>query len=501
MSETLPELPARTRQSQRPLRRMIAGYLPGTMIPALTSFGAVLVFTRLLSPAQYGRYGLAFTILLLGQSSLFYAISMAIVRFHPGAARRGAEPDLVRTAFIGVAFIGAVAAAVMILALLTIPFPPKLVPVLWLAVPLLLLRATIATGQAVRRSRDEAPLYCLVEGGQALIGFAVGIGLVILRGPSATSVMLGLLAGAAAGLSVSVGGMWREFRLGRLDRALLHEARIFSAPLALTYMVLSALQYGDRFLVGGVAGAQALGIYVVAWTLVERPTTLLSLMVTTATFPRAVFTLEHEGREAARHQAGINGILLLAVAAPSCIGLMLIAPQLAQVMVGPRFRDGLADLLPIISAVALMRAVSGHVIDHAYHLARRSDLMLFAYGPFAILNLAIDALIIPRYGIIGAAWVALGCVTLQCAASAFIARRVFPLWLPVADLARIGIALIPMVLLARIVAIVNPWLHLAVMIGAGATSYAAILVTLDLGGVRAVLFGRRCRAHAGVEGA
>ncbi|MCW8308620.1 lipopolysaccharide biosynthesis protein [Acidiphilium sp. PA] len=477
---------------RRNLQGLIAGYLPATIIPALVSLGVVLAYTRLLSPAEYGRYSLAFTALMVVQVSLFYTLSLSIVRFYPVAVRERSTADLIRTSYIGVMLVGLIAAALAALALIVLPLPPKLLPVLWLAVPLLLLRATLSTGQAVRRASDASSQYSLIECGQAIIGFAAGVLLVVLRGPTAENVMLGLIVGAAAMLAIGARSSWRAFREGRFDRTLQRNAWAFSAPLAVTYAVGAALQYGDRFMVAGLAGAQALGIYTVATVLVDRPTALAGIAITTATFPRVVRTLEDEGVEAARQQLGFNGILLLAVAAPACIGLMLIAPQLARITVGPAFRTGLVALLPIVAATALIRMMSAHFIDHAYHLARRSDLMLLAYGPFAALNLGIDVVVIPRFGVLGAAWAALGCLSLQCIISALLARRVFPLWLPPADIARVASALLPMIVVARLINLTNPWLHLAALVAESTVSYAVMLIAVDLAGLRGIVIGR-CR--------
>ncbi len=490
---------ARPHQSSPPRRNLqglIAGYLPATIIPALVSLGVVLAYTRLLSPAEYGRYSLAFTALMVVQVSLFYTLSLSIVRFYPVAVREGATSDLIRTSYIGVIVVGLIAAALAAAVLIFAPLPSKLLPVLWLALPLLLLRATLSAGQAVRRASDASGSYSVVECGQAIIGFAAGVLLVVLRGPTAENVMLGLIIGAAAMLGIGARDFWRAFVEGRFDRTLQRNAWVFSAPLALTYSVGAALQYGDRFMVAGLAGAQALGIYTVATVLVDRPTALAGIAITTATFPRVVRTLEDEGVEAARAQLGFNGILLLAVAAPACVGLMLIAPQLAGITVGPAFRTGLVALLPIVAATALIRMMSAHFIDHAYHLARRSDLMLLAYGPFAVLNLGIDVVLIPRFGVLGAAWAALGCLSLQCLISALLARRVFPLWLPPADIARVAAALLPMIVFARMIDLTDPWLHLGAVMAESVVSYAVMLIVLDLAGLRGVAIGRFRRIFA-----
>ena len=45
--------------------RGVWGYLPANIIQGLVGFGAILVFTRLLSPDDFGRYALAISITTL----------------------------------------------------------------------------------------------------------------------------------------------------------------------------------------------------------------------------------------------------------------------------------------------------------------------------------------------------------------------------------------------------------------------------------------------------
>lgn len=476
----------------RVIQRLIAGYLPATVIPAIVSIFMVVVFTRLLSPGAYGRYTLAVTVLTAVQSWLLSAANVTIVRFYPVNAKDGldqyvTESDFLYTANASILLLGVAAAAILALVITVAPLPAKLIPVLWLAIPLLPMRAVIATGQAARRVRNETRDFCLVEGGRALLGFAVGLLCVALLGPSAESLMLGLNAGSIVILALTIMPQWRSLHRGRFNPALLASTARFAAPLSLTFVTSTALQYGDRFLVAGLAGPQALAIYVVAAVLVDRPTTMAGIAVTTATFPFLVRTLEADGKEAARLQFGANAVMLISVGAPACVGLMLIAPQLADIMVGPEFRGGLARLLPIVAGTAFVGLFSGHLINHAYHMAKRTDLLPFVYAPFVVLNLAFDVVLIPRFGIVGAAWAALVTIILQCAVSTVIVSRIFPIFIPLRPVFCIGLALLPMITMAFLIDFGNQWLNLITIISESMISYGIMVLLLDIAGARALL--------------
>src|SRR5689334_23244836 len=66
----------------------ILGYVPSTVIPAIMSFMMIYVYTRLLTPADYGTFSLIFSAMLIIQTSFFFAIPVALTRFYPEALVR-----------------------------------------------------------------------------------------------------------------------------------------------------------------------------------------------------------------------------------------------------------------------------------------------------------------------------------------------------------------------------------------------------------------------------
>ena len=177
-----------------------------------------------------------------------------------------------------------------------------------------------------------------------------------------------------------------------------------------------------------------LGIYAVAFSLVDRPISAICSSISTVTFPLAVHVLENEGQEAGRLQNAKNGTVLLGLLLPACVGLALTAPLIAAVPVGDQFRVGVARLIPIFCLMALCRGVRAHFVDHAFHLARRPDMMLWTYAPAALASILLNLIAIPRYGPYGAAFVGLVCQAGALAMGWAMGRSVFPIWLPPASL-------------------------------------------------------------------
>jgi O-antigen/teichoic acid export membrane protein len=471
--------------------RQIIGYIPSNVIPALVSVVMIYAYTRLLSPTAFGTYSFVFSAVLVLQTSLFYALPIALLRFFPGAARDGRRDGLLKEAYV--VFYGMCLAIIVVAvgAGLLVDLPNEYRLAAWLALPMLLFRSLVQLNQAVNRSANLMQRFNIIECAHAVLGLALGVAAMVVLGPGAEAIIVGLLVAAVMCSCVDFQLLFSPFRrtAGGLDRAELMRLVEYAWPLVAVAATTMILQNSDRFLLGSLAGAGVLGIFAVAYNLVERPTTLICSSISTATFPLVVQVLEHQGREAARLQAGRNGIALLAVTLPACTGLALTADYIAGSLVGPAFRDGVAALLPIMSFTALARGVRSHFVDHAFHLSGRPLLMLWTYGPATVLNIALNLWVVPRYGMFGAAWTALLCQGATVVGGWFLGKSLFPIWLPVAQVIRCVLAIVPMGVVLTLVRFPLNWSGLFSSMLLGGAVYIVSAVLLDVGDIRSI--GRR----------
>jgi len=468
------------------LYRQIIGYVPSNVVPAVISILMIFAYTRLLSPAAFGMYSYLFSAVLVLQTSLFYALPIAVMRFYPGAVLGGRRDGLLKEAYV--VFYGMAGAVTVICAgiMLLVDMPEQYRLPALLALPMLLFRSLVQLNQSISRSANSMRRYNTIECMHVVLGLGLGLVALVILGPGAEAIILGLLIAAILCSLVDVRSLAAPFRptAGSLNKAELVRLVAYAWPLVAVAATGTILQNSDRFMLGSLAGAEALGIFAVAYSLVERPTTLICSSISTATFPLVVQVLEHQGKEAARLQGGRNGIALLAVSLPTCVGLALTADYVAASLVGPAFRSGVAALLPIMCYTALARGLRSHFIDHAFHLSGRPLLMLWTYVPATVLNVALNLYVVPRYGMFGAAWTALGCQWMTVVTGWFIGTSLFPVWLPLRQTLRCVLAVVPMIAGLTLIRFPLDWFGLCAAVGLGALLYSVSAVALDVGGVR-----------------
>jgi len=470
--------------------RQIVGYVPSTVIPAAVSFVMIYVYTRLLTPAEYGSFSLVFSFILVAQTSLFFAIPMALTRFYPQALAQNRRETFLSACYT--LFYGLSSLIVLSIGIVSL-FVPVAHPGLWVLTTLVLIaRAAVVVNQSVNRISFKMGRFNTIECAHAVLGLGLGTAFIFWLGASAEAIVLGLLVASLLCVSADVGLLLTPFRVGwaKIERATLVELIRFSLPLILVDITICLLTLSDRFLLETLAGAEALGLYTVAYNLVERPTALVCSAITTATFPATVQVLHDRGSLAGSFQAGTNASMLLTLVIPACVGLALTAPYMAAVMIGADFRPGVAALIPILCVVALFRVVSFHIIDHAFLLGGRTSLAIWAYGPAALANIALNIVLIPRYGMFGAAWAGLLCQGTAVIVGWGLSLRTFPIRLPLIDVVKIVAAGFPMAVLLNVVTFTSTLAGLFQAIVSGALVFAAASAALDVGGFRTAAWKR-----------
>ena len=472
------------------LARHMLGYAPSLVVPALTAFGAIFAYTRLLTPAEYGHYALVLNAMTLLIAVFYFWIQTALPRLMPKAIKENTASSLQATTYVAFTVVSFVLLlAVGVFSLCAPSDEAKMVA--WLAVPLAFTRAFLNMNQAFHRSYLNFSRYNLIECGQAVLGLVTGLGLVYFLELGNQGAIWGMTIGMMVMMLVDF-RMILKSPLREFSKPMLIEIAQFGLPLVVTYGLGFIISSSDRFLIEYFRGPDEVGIYAAGYTVMDRVTTILFLMVSTASYPLTVHRLENEGPEGARDQIYKNGVAALALAIPACAGLILTNQQLAAVLIGPTFREGALTVMPWIAVSAIMNGLATHYFSHSIHIAKKSYLFLLTQGPSAILNLALNILLIPRFGYMGAVYAALASYGLQLLLTIGIGHRAFPIRFPYKPAFQILLAVAAM---SGVLIVLDFPVNLLGLIGQtvlGGAVYGACLVAMDVMGARAMV-GKRLK--------
>lgn len=466
------------------LLRKSLGYLPAVALPPLFAFLTVLVFTRLLEPAEYGRYALVLITVELVRSVGFGWLRLGYLRTHFAAVNQDRLPGLLRGTWASLlVLLSVVAVAIAAVAALG-PWMPELRLALSAGIGLLIAKALSEQALERIRAEDRASEYSLFVAASAAAGFAIAILLYYTVWQDELAVLIGPAIGFALVLPWLLSRAMEGWRAGAFDLDLLRQSFAYGAPLTLSFLLVFVMTSSDRYMIAYFLGEAETGLYSAAYSLGDRIIASLFMLVIMAGFPNLVRVLEQDGAEAARQMLTENFRLLIAIGLPAALVLALLARPLAQFLLGAEFRDTAAEVIPWIAATAFLAGMKAHYVDHAFHLGRRTDLLLLTLVPAALVNVLLNVVFIPAFGVTGAAAATLAAFMLAMLLSYVMGRRVFAVPLPYGPAAKTVVACLPMLPLLLLLDDDAAFWALLGTLAAVALIYGACAIALDLANIR-----------------
>ena len=478
------------------LNRHLIAYLPVYLAQGLVGFGAVAVFTRILSPEEYGRY-----VLILAGASLigtlaFTWLDAAVARHHARAAARGRLAGQLFTAWRLYAVLALPAALTGAGALWLAPIGGDLKTACAFAYAYTLIRSGLTLALETRRAAGEAWRYSLLETFTLSAGFALGVVFVAAGGLGAAGPFAGMALAAGLALLIDAPVLLSKSKRDRADSRRAAAFFAYGAPVAISLIFEHLLSVGDRFVIAAFLGEAATGAYAAGYAVADRSLSIVFLWLGTTTGPLLVAALEHKGRAAAREVARNTAGLMALIGFPAAAGLALVSGDAARLLIGQDIAGEAAGVIPFIALSGLMNGLMTFYFHEAYILGRRPRSMAVIMAGAAVLNLGLNLILTPRFGLTGAALatvIAYGAALVFCAIHG---RSAFTLPIPVRSWAGAGLATAAMA--AVLIGLPAPeaaFTALVVKIAVGGAVYAGAALILNVNGCRGFIAGRLSAAR------
>ncbi|MCC6316252.1 MAG: polysaccharide biosynthesis C-terminal domain-containing protein [Gemmatimonadaceae bacterium] len=201
---------------------------------------------------------------------------------------------------------------------------------------------------------------------------------------------------AAAFLLSAIPGAWRGVR--RFDAGLARHTMRRAAPLVLASLLGLIAFNLDLILLRLTRGSESAGFYAAAYALVAL---VLNLGVTYAANVLPGLSRLRDDRDAFGRLYSDANLLLFVLMVPCVVGGAVLARPLVNLVFGAEYASSAAPLAPLLVAagLTLSRLVPVAAI---VALGRRRE-ALWVNGSGAVVNVALNLILIPRFGIMGAA--------------------------------------------------------------------------------------------------
>lgn len=466
--------------------RSAGTYFVARMLAAFIALAATSIYTRLLSPAEYGVYALALSSVFMAYGCLMQWLTSSLARFLPMyPARQGVLLSHIVVGYFAVALI---VVSVILISTCQLVVSTRLMKIIGVSVGLFL-----AIGFAelclVLFQINLKPLlhaqFTLLRAAGAVIA---GVSLAYL-GYGSLGLLVGLLVGNFCIIVPNLGRHWRPVRLTLLDKRLVRDLAAYGFPSAMIGALGTVMYASDRYIIAALMGAELTGLYAAPYDLAMRSLQVLMLVVAMAYNPVILRAYEAEGRTGVESLIRRQAELLLGVALPAAIGFVMLSPAITHLLLGQAFQEIARKLIPWVAVATVLSGMQTFYLALPFTLTKRplSQTAVFALG--ALVNVLLNFALIPPLGLVGAAFATVIAYALILVCSFVLGRRLFPLTFPGVGLAKIVVACAAWALIlwpVRGTTAVAPVLLHGL---AGGAAYVAVFCALDVGGTRR-LFGR-----------
>ncbi len=222
----------------------------------------------------------------------------------------------------------------------------------------------------------------------------------------------------------------------RLYRAMEH----FGLPLLPSALALWATKFSDRFFINYFLDKNEVGVYSFGVMIASA----LVLVITAFQLAWPAFAYSIEDDEEARHTYAYVLTYFLFFMTWVAVALSLLAPFLAHLLAGrPVFRPG-ARFVPVLAFGTVIFAGYSVVVISIGRI-RKTGANWIITGLGALVDVALNILLIPRVGAIGAAFALLGAYAVMFVGMSWHAQRLFPVpyqWRRVVTVLGVGAGLV-----------------------------------------------------------
>lgn len=445
------------------------------------------ILTRILSKEDYGIMSLVFSALTIISTVMAAGFPQATTRLFSEYESKGGDRlrGFVRSMIQGSLWSGMVGVVVTCLVSLGFDEIDQLKPLApylrWVCV-LILIRVVTGVVLQIFRAEQSSWGYNAVVLANRYLQLTIGICLVVYVFHNVTGIFVATLIVECVVLVVVLIVLNRRGRIGpRVAKEEVFEAMYFGVPLVMADLLTTLVAGGDRFVIQALLNAESVATYGLAYDICEYVGTLLATPIQLALLPVIFNRWSIGGCEETSRFVSVSVRYTLAAVVPVISGFSLVGPELIRLVASDKYSDS-GVLVPFLISAVMFCSIQ-FLFSIGLMVTKKTTVLAWLNLGALVINQSLNWVVIPRLGIVGAAYVAAATYVVLLAATHLVSSRYLPVaidWLmclrSCGAAALMGGAVLAMGSISD-----NLWLSVGTKVVVGASVYLAVLLVLDRG--------------------
>lgn len=460
-------------------------YLVGQILLMVASFVSFPLYTRLLSVGDYGLLGLvSLTITLIAAFSKL-GLQHSIVRFYSDFDTDSKTQSISKfysTFFVSIIFFGGLSSLFFFLTLKLMGnslIEENLRKLLGLSSILILFYCSSQTYNQMFRAEQKPKAYILlgISSRYGSLLFSILFYFYLYR--NLYGIILGTVVWEGI-VFIFVSYMlinMRNIHFRYYSSTLLKESLKYGFPLIGSELSFLILQFGDRYLIQYYLGPVSLGLYSAGYSIATFGAELLTLPVRDAIFPIYMNIYSKEGEEETKIFLGKSLRYFSLIAIPIFFGLTAVSSDLIVLLASNKYMQSGIVVPYIIAGLIIYGTWS--FFGAGLFVKKNTIRILMLIVISCCINIALNIILIPKFGIIGAALATLIAYTVYILMLIIYSFRKFRFRI---DYQRIFLYLalsVVMYIVITEINIVNLWIRLSTKIIVGVMLYLFLVLVFD----------------------
>lgn len=397
-------------------------YLIGRIFPGLVGLISISVYTRILDLKEYGYYSLIIATSSIINSVLFQWLGISVTRFWNKYQKK--ENELLSTA---IRLFKLIIIFTLFIFLIAIIFFHNFLNLKYIIIILLL-----TIGQAwydfnlrIINIRLDPRKYGVLNTYRSIISFSCGL-ILYYFGYGLYGILSGIIIAYIIFTLINY-NIWNGIKNISQNKSIEKEIANYGWPLTFIFGFTLIIDISDRYMLEYYLNSEAVGNYSASYDLTQQSLGALMSVVNLAAFPLALKIFESSGLEEAKKQIQKNMTLLLFIATPAVVGIFILSSSIANTMLGSAYREMGSSVIKIIGLAIYIGGLKSYYYDYSFQIMRKTKWQLKILISGAIVNIVINTILIPKLGVIGAAYSTLFSFIFTLILSIYYGQKLFKL--------------------------------------------------------------------------
>lgn len=378
-------------------------YLPEKLSSIIYGFVALLIYTRLLSPEEYGDFSLIITTTGIFGIFAYMWLNNSNLRFFSSYKKDNNLSYYFSTSFfILISTLGSSLLIIYILSNFSL-LPRSIMNYLPLVIGVLFSTSFFDTIKTILRADRKSKAYSFFSISASILYITISLLLIYILNIIKISAILLSIVLTNSVLSILIilkYDVQKYISMRYISRKVLRQFFNYGIPLIATLLFSWILALSDRYFIEYFRDTHEVGIYSATYQLANYPISLISSLIYMSSIPLIIDIWEKNGDDITKVFISKIVRYYLILSIPILFGLTIILSSDIMYILGAKYTEGLA-IVPWIAIGSF--AVGLNIYTNiALELKKKTKIVAYIMCIASVGNIIMNFILIPKFGFYGA---------------------------------------------------------------------------------------------------